>query len=325
MTDRTPRLSVVLPTPFDFASIAATVRHLVRQTIARDIELVIVAMGRTDMAIDREACRGLGDTRVVTSGRRSHGEACAAGVRAARGPVVVFAEDHCFPEPRWAESLLAGYSAESIAAVGPVFRNANPGTMVSWCDFAIGYGPWIDPVPGGDQPFIAGHNSSYRREVLVALDDRLEDLLESETVLHFELRASGRRVVVEPAARAAHVNFARLGLWIPVQFHSGRVFAAERARGWGRGRRLFYGCASPLIPLVRCARAIGHLRRPGLVRPGLARLVPLLLVGLTADGVGQLVGYLAGAGGSPRFLTGFEFGRVNFVPAEERALWAEQP
>ena len=46
-------------------------------------------------------------------------------------------------------------------------------------------------------------------------------------------------------------------------------------------------------------------------------------LGLAADGVGQLLGYLAGSGGSPGYLTGFEFGRVNFVPEDERLLWLE--
>lgn len=318
-----PAMSVILPTPSDFALIATTVRHLRRQTIASRLELVIVAMGHADFTLDRAACRGFWGTQVTRSGHGSHGEAAAAGVRAARGPVVVFAEDHCFPEPGWAEALLDGYASDEVAAVGPAFRNANPGTLVSWCDFAIGYGPWIDPTPGGDRPFLAGHNSSYRRDVLLELGSRMEELLESETVLHLELRAAGRRLVVQPRARSAHVNFGRLDVWPPVQFHCGRVFAAERARQWGWARRVLYAAASPLIPCIRFLRAIRHLRPAGPPRPSLLRLAPLLALGLVADGAGQMVGYLAGSGGSPRYLTGFEFDRVNFVPPSERALWSE--
>ena len=148
------------------------------------------------MGIESPHDRSESASRLVRCESRSHGESAAAGVRAARAPIVAFAEDHCFPEPAWARALLEAYAAGDIAAVGAVFRNANPGTLVSWCDFAIAYGPWIDPTPGGDQPFIAGHNSSYRRDVLLELGGRLDDLLESETVLHLELRARGKRVVV---------------------------------------------------------------------------------------------------------------------------------
>jgi hypothetical protein len=318
-----PAMSVVLATPSDFASIATTVRHLSRQSVASRLELVVVAMGQPGFSLEERACRGFWGRRVVTVGRASHGQASAAGVRAAQGAVVVFAEDHCFPEPGWAEALLLGYRSPDVAAVGPVLRNANPGTLVSWCDFVIGYGPWIDSTTSGDQPFLAGHNSSYRREVLLGLGSQLEALLEAETVLHLELRAQGLRLVVEPRARAAHTNFGRFGVWLPVQYHCGRVFAAQRARDWGWAKRAFYAAASPLIPCVRLVRALGHLRRAERPRPSLVRLAPLLGLGLVADGLGQLLGYVAGGGVSSRCLTGFEFRRVDHVPEGDRKLWPE--
>ncbi len=316
-------MSVVLPTPSDFESIATTVHYLGRQSISARLELVVVAMRRPGFSLDERACQGFWQARVVHVGQASHGEASAAGVRAARGPVVVFAEDHCFPEPGWAEALLEGYTSDEVAAVGPVFQNANPGTLVSWCDFAIGYGPWIDPHTTSDPKFLAGHNSSYRTNVLLGLGSRLEGLLEAETVLHLELRQKGFRLVVEPRARAAHTNFGRCGVWLPVQYHSGRVFAAERARGWPWTKRAFYAAAAPLIPLVRLARAIAHLRRAEQSRPSLPRLAPLLGLGLAADGAGQLLGYLAGVGISPHYLTRFEFRRVDHVPESDRHLWLD--
>ena len=320
---QTPAMSVVLPTPSDFASIAATVRHLGRQTIVDRLELIVVAMDQPGFSLDHRACREFLDCRVVHVQRASHGRASAAGVRAALAPIVVFAEDHCFPEPGWADALLEAYTGPEVAAAGPVFRNANPGTLVSWCDFAIGYGPWIAPGAAGDRPFLAGHNSSYRRSALLELD-RLEELLEAETVLHLELRGRGHRLVLAPGARTSHTNFGRLGVWLPVQYHCGRVFAAERSRQqWGPTRRAFYAAASPLIPCVRLFRAVVHVRRGEQARPSLIRLVPLLALGLAADGLGQLVGYVAGEGVSPRYLTGFEFRRVDHVPESDRHLWRE--
>jgi len=322
-TTHAPAMSVILPTPSDFASIAATVRHLRRQTIASRLELVIVVMGGSDFVLDEAAGRGFWGTQVTHAGMRSHGEASAAGVRAARGHLVVFAEDHCFPDPGWAEALLEAYESDQIAAVGPVFRNANPSTLVSWCDFVIGYGPWIDPNTTGDQLFLPGHNSSYRRDVLLELGSRMEDLLEAETVLHMELRDRGRRLVVQPRARSAHTNFGRFDVWLPVMFHCGRVFAATRATRWGWGRRALYAVAFPLIPCVRFVRALRHLQHAESPRPSLARIAPVLALGLAADGVGQLVGYVAGSGTSPNILIAFEFRRIDFVPESDRHLWGE--
>jgi hypothetical protein len=324
MTDpqQVPAMSVVLGTPGDFTTIAATVHHLRRQSIADRLELVAVARTADALGVDERAFQGFWGHQVIGVGAvLSVGQVNAAGVRAARGAIVALAEDHCFPEPGWAEALLDRYSGEAVAAVGPVFRNANPGTLVSWCDFVIGYGPWIEPVRSGDHPFLAGHNSSYRKAVLLELGNQLEEFLAAETVLHLELRRRGHRLVVEPRARAAHTNFGRLGSWLPLQYHAGRVFAAARARRWGWAKRAFYAAASPLIPGVRLVRAIGHLRRSGGPRPSVARLAPLLGLGLSADGLGQLLGYLAGAAGSGPRLAPLEFRRIDHVPPSDRQLW----
>jgi hypothetical protein len=319
-----PAMSVILATPGDFTTIAATVRHLRRQTIAGRLELVVVARAADVLSADESAFHGFWGHQVVGLGRIiSVGRANAAGIRAARGAVVALAEDHCFPEPEWAEALLQPYARGDVAAVGPVFHNANPATLVSWCDFVIGYGPWMDPGTSGDQPFLAGHNSSYRKASLLELGARLEELLEAETVLHLELRRQGHRLVLEPRARAAHTNIGRFGSWLPLQYHCGRVFAAERARRWGWPRRAFYAAASPLIPGVRFVRAIRQFRRSARPRPSVARLGPLLGLGLAADGLGQLFGYLSGAGRSSHQLTRFEFRRIDHVPESDRKIWTD--
>jgi len=94
----------------------------------------------------------------------------------ARARIVAFGEDHCFPEPGWADALLEAHQGPH-AVVAPVFLNANPGSTVSWCDFLIGYGAWMAPVAGGLRPFPPGHNSSYKRDELLAYGDRLEEAL----------------------------------------------------------------------------------------------------------------------------------------------------
>ncbi len=317
-----PAFSVVLAMADHAGTIETTVRHLRRQTIADRIELVVVTPSSAE--VDAPRFFGFSSHRIVRiEPGAPAGRGSAAGVRAARAPIVAFAEDHCFPDPGWAEALLAGYTGEDVAMVGPAFRNANPGTLVSWCDFVIGYGPWLDASPAGDRPFLAGHNSSYRRAVLMEHDARLDELLAAETVLHLELRRRGLRLVLEPRATARHTNFARLGSWLPVQYHAGRVFAAERARSWSWWRRGLYAAGSPLIPAVRFARAAAHLRRAMRPRPSLLRLAPLLALGLAVDGLGQLSGYLAGAGASAHRLADLEVRRIDHVTAADRRLWSD--
>jgi hypothetical protein len=259
--------------------------------------------------------------RVAIGPITSIGAANAAGVRRARGRVVALTEDHCFPEPGWAAALLEAHEDDEVCAIGPVVSNGNPGTSISEADFAIGYGPWMAPLPAQTMPFLPGHNSSYKRDDLLALGKRLDRFLEAETVLHFEWTAQGRILLVEPRANVRHVNYSRWRSWLPVQYLAGRHFGGSRATTWTRRRRLFYACASPLIPFVRLARIVREYFRPGRSPLLLLRVLPSLTIGLALDGVGQGVGYLLGSGRSMERLSRYEFNRIEHVRPADQALW----
>ncbi len=244
------------------------------------------------------------------------GRANAAGVRHARAALVALAEDHCFPEPDWAEHLIQAHEGP-WAAVGPAVRNANPATAVSWADLFIGYGPWLEPVARGEADFLPGHNTSYKRGLLLEYGERLESMLGAETLLHWDLRSKGHRLYLEPSVRVAHTNFSLWSSWLPVQLLNGRAFAGARRKAMTPSLRLLYILGSPLIPLVRMFRTI-RLTRASTLRARLLTTLPALMIGLALDGVGQLVGYVLGPGDAPERLASFEFARVNHVTERDR-------
>jgi len=200
--------------------------------------------------------------------------------------------------------------------VGPVVHNANPSTLVSRADFLIGYGPWAEPIKPCEPRHLPGHNSSYKREVLLGYGERLTGMLEAESVLHWDLVSHGHQLYLDPSARLAHTNFAKLGVWTAVQYHSGRVFGGMRAAGWPIWKRLAFTVASPLIPAVRFARLWPDARRvraAGSASPG---VVVTLMWGLLLDGLGQMVGYACGPGRSR--VRAHEFCRVRYITDEDR-------
>lgn len=317
-----PALSVVLAALAGTDVLETTLLHLRRQSVADRIELLVVTadpLRLDELPVELPELR---DVRIVrTPGAKSVAQANAAGVREARAPVVAFAEDHAFPDPGWAAALLRAHG-ETVAAVGPVVSNANPATIASWVDFVMGYGRWMEPCQGGEAPFLPGHNSSYRRDVLLAQGDHLAHDLESETVFHLRLAAEGARLVVAPEARLAHVNFSRWSSKLPACYHSGRVFASARRAPWSRPRRLVMAVASPAIPVVRFVRALGMVMQPGRRKLVPWRIVPGLALGLAVDGAGQMVGHMKGPGGSVERLARFEFRRVDHVTNADRAMLA---
>jgi hypothetical protein len=294
------------------------VQHLRAQTIHQQLELIIVTVSAEQLQMEEAELADFAAFQLVDIGQfRSKAVANAAGARRARTPIVVFAEDHCFPEPRWAEALLRRH-AGPWAAVGPVLSSANPRTTLSWCDFVVNYDPWIDPAPAGPTTFLPGHNVSYKRDLLRQFDDRLEDLLEVETVFHEQLLRQGHQLYLEPGARVTHVNFSRFIPWVQVLFHGGRIYAAIRAENWPFARRLSYGGAFPLIPFIRLWRILSSLRQAQYARPSVVRIAPVLLIGLACEGVGQAVGYLFGIGNAVRKAAAFEFNRSAYLVPEDR-------
>ena len=316
--DEGPSLSVVVVTPDRVSTVRKTLRHLRSQSIRGRMEVLIVAPSREGLALDESELRGFFGHKVIEVGHmRSTARARAAGVRAAKADVVAFAEDHAFPAPGWAEALVERH-AEGWAAVGPVMANANPRGATSWANLLIEYAPWLDPSEAGEREHLPGHNGSYKRALLVEYGGRLEEMLDAESVLHWDLRSRGRRLYLEPRARVFHQNFSAPAPSLALRFNGGRLFASARARGWPAWRKGLYACASPLIPLVRCARIVGELLKPGRPRRLLPKVLPALVVGLLFDGAGECAGYALGAGDAMATLSDMEFHRERYLAARDR-------
>jgi hypothetical protein len=72
-------------------------------------------------------------------------QARALAIRRATADYVMLAEDHCPPDPSWAQAILKRI-AEGWDAVGPALRSGNPATLWSQSTFLLGYGQWMRPV-----------------------------------------------------------------------------------------------------------------------------------------------------------------------------------
>ena len=312
-----PALSIVLATPDDFASIEKTISYLLRQTVIAQLELVIVARSVERLGVKPDCLSAFASFQVIEIGPfDAIGHANAEGVRHARSPWVVLAEDHCFPEAEWAEQFLAVQDGAWVA-IGPGIKNANPGTKISWADLFIGYGVWLLPTSSREVDFLPGHNSCYRRDVLLDYGDQLDEMLQAETVLHWDLRGKGFRLFLNSACVVAHTNFSLWSAWLKAMLYHGRVFASSRSEEMTLARRSLYVFGSPLIPLVRAFKIWGALTNWELRRRYL-NCFSILLVGLTVNGFGELLGYAFGPGRAPELVGQYEFHRAQHICEQDR-------
>ena len=314
-----PDLSVIILTPDSYKTIHKTIHLLSLQSVKSRMEIVIVAPSLEALSPDLSLLNQFEQYRVVQVGKiKSIGSAYAAGVREASAPVVALAEEHSFPKAGWAEAFLEAHH-QAWAAVGPVVLNANPYNSISWADLYIAYGRWLEPGEKGSIDHLPGHNSSYKRDILLQYGSALEVMMEAESVMHWDLRSKGYQLCLEPAAQTLHTNFGELSTFLLAQFYSGRQFAASRVENesWPLMRKLFYSAASPLIPAVRLYRILKNLRHGDGSNP-LITVLPALLLGLFVDAAGQSVGFTFGAGDATRILVDLEFHRDQHMGKSSR-------
>lgn len=315
-----PLLTAIVITPDSYETVRTTMRHLRAQSLRDRMEVVLVAPSRAALAADEDDLRAFHSWQIVEAGDvRSEAAGYAAGTRVASAPVVVFTEDHCYPGAGWAEALVRAHEGP-WAAVGPVVGNANTDGVVAWADFLLGYGPWLDPTPAGPIDYLPGHNSSYKRGVLLEYEPDLEEWLDAESILHWDLRARGHQLYLEPAARTFHFSYSRVSAWLPATFLAARTFAGRRARDWTLGKRLVFALASPLVPLVRLRRCLRDFRRSPR-RPSVLRVAPAVTLSLVVSAVGEAVGVLFGPGDAPVRVSAYEFHRDRHVTrADQEAM-----
>jgi len=310
-------LSAILWTPDCYDTIRRTVEALGRQTIPDRIELILLGPTSDALTGATSDMAGFGaHQRLVVGPITKSSDVRAAGIRAAWAPVVAFMQDHCFPEPGWAEALITRHQGP-WAGVGFVFTNDNPNTATSWVNFLLQYGEWADPPPPGPPRHIGGHNGSYKRDVLLSYGDQLPHLLEHSSTMQWDLMSRGHRFTVEPEAKASHQNHSLFWPSVKLRLYTGRLFAARRAASWPVWRRLAYALAWPALAVVRFGRVMRAAVRVGEQRR-LFQLVPVSAVLVVCDGVGQAVGYLAGSGNAMEFITGQEYHRHRFMLQDER-------
>jgi Glycosyl transferase family 2 len=319
-----PDLSVVVVAYYGFGPMRQLMRYLAAQTIRDRIEIVIVGTSRAGIDLDEQALDGFFGFQLVEVGPiAALNRARVDGILAARAPIVALTEDHCFPAPDWAEALLAAHEGD-WAGVGPTVGLANPQRYQAWANYLLQYGPWIQPTRGGEITDLPGHNSSYKRDVLLSFGDELPELFMADTILHWELRKRGYRLFLETRAQAYHVYMTRLAPFIAENYCIGRQFASTRARDWSWPHRISFALGAPLIPLVRFTRIFRRMREFGWVRDLVPGVLPALAIGLSVSAAGEFMGCLFGLGGAARRTLDLDFSRDRFVSDEERAaIWGE--
>lgn len=264
------RLSVVFVARHSLSGIQKILECLLAQTSAARIELIFSSDSPELLreAEDFLALRArFAQSRFLLHQTQDMSRARALSVAEATGDAVAFNEDHCFPEPNWAEELLAAFeSSEDIQAAAPVMLNPNPETAVSRVQFLMFFGRHKKGSSSQPRFENAGslptHNTAYRRDALA--EALREGSLLVEVFLQEKICTNRpqARLVRCTHTSLGHVNMSRLCPAMKQAFLGGRIFGSERAKqtGWGLATRVLRFLVFPLVPLMVIQRSVPLLR-----------------------------------------------------------------
>ncbi len=315
-----PSLSVILATIDDYRRIRRTADCLRRQTIRDQLEILLVASSEEALGLDEDLSPYFFAVRVLAVGEiDSLSKAKVTAIREARADLIVFAEDHSWPDPMWAEAIVAAHE-DGYAAVGPRVRNANPGSTLSWANYLACFGRWSEESPAGEVTQTPWHNTSYRRADLLAYESELPELLAVEGVLQDRLRERGLRLYLLPDNYTEHVNISRWSSWIRHSFWGGRLFGGTRSAGehWGVLHRAAYILGSPLIPFLRFKRLGPEIEGYRNQVQSTAKLLPALMLNFVIHAVGEAAGYAVGIGSAAERYLEFEARRFEALDERDR-------
>ena len=224
-----PELSVILVVGGQRERAAAALRSLLEQSAIDRMEILVFDLGPENCP----PLAGSEDNRVRTIRYGPEfllGRARADGVRMAKAPVVAFMEEHCLAQPGWAEAMILAHQGP-WAAVGCQFIVANPKSGSSDKTFRMTYGVYIQTEQHrGQVDFVAGQNSSFKRDILLNYDNQLDSMMMADLVLQWRMIEAGHKLFFEPTARIAHRNENTVRRLCPGAFYWNWCFANVRAQ-----------------------------------------------------------------------------------------------
>ncbi|MCC6263668.1 MAG: glycosyltransferase [Bryobacterales bacterium] len=320
-------ISVVLIVPNQRETVLRALECLRAQTVRERMEILLFGPSMAVLETLREDLSAFGGYQLIAWNRmRNLASARGEAFRIARTPLVVHAEDHCFPEPGWAEAFLQAFAPSAQGAIptaaGPLMVNANPHSLWSWAAFTLHFAHAAFSDSRGEVPFVATHNTCFRRDAVLALGAALDSGIEMELLLQNRLRAEGHTLFHESRAVTRHVNVSRPIPLLTASFYGGWLFSTVRMREerWALGRKLFQLAVSPAVPLLQLKRrwnALACIAGERRLLPAIA--FPVLAIA-TMHTVGEVVGILFPRDNVVEDYSNFENTRKRFVRPEERTL-----
>lgn len=292
-----PDLSVVVAVTNGADSTEACVESLLRASAGFDVEVIL--SGPEDLLGGISPDSGI---RTVSCPAEARGPRLwGAGIAAARGRIIAVTEVTTTFDTSWVRGILETHASYPRAEfiVGGAVEPSPDGTLTYWAAYFFDYSDFMLPFEEVEAAKLAGTNITWRSGPGTERPDTTEPEFWKTQWVEAR-RRQGTPVVITPRAVAyscrswAPASVARL------QYHQGRCYGGMRRSSITMGNRLIYTVGMLILPFVLTGRTAATVIRKRRHMAALVASFPMLFVIATAWSLGEMTGYLFGAGRSCR-------------------------
>jgi len=228
--DKMIQLSVIIPTRNRMSSLDRTLKSIISQTLDSSLfEVIVVDNGSTDQTkeLSNVYASKFKNFKYVYEDKAGLHHGRHAGMRAASGAILTYADDDIEAFPTWLEAILNSFKNPQVDLVGgkniPLFESSPPQWLLEMWNFRQPEGKYLgylSILDFGDETkfiepyFVWGCNFSVRKETLLAAkgfhpDGMPQDQLilrgDGESYISKFVEESGKKAHYNPAASVKHI------------------------------------------------------------------------------------------------------------------------
>ena len=291
--DVNPRISFVIPAVNTYDDLRKALTALSRERATHAVEAVVVNRLGASVA-QRTRTDFPWATVIEVPGDLPIPQMRARGFAVVRANTVAVIEDHVFIPNGWVSRVLDSAVQQGHVVAGPV-GNVAIHTLVDRAAFLCEYSHCLPPVPSGESEWLPGNSVAYPADVL---REHAHTVARGgwENELHASMRSSGCKLFFVSELEVGHDKHYSVWEYVSQRYLYARSYAGNRVRDKGLGARLAYAAATVALPAVLLLRIAQRVVARPAYRATFVAGLPLLLVFVTSWAVGEIVGYVAGAG-----------------------------